>query len=76
MFIGVVAQKNISVDLYCLGIPGFRLGHAFSSRRRSDCTDQTLEGYISKDIYIVSYIQKSPKGYHFLERNMLGEIIS
>jgi hypothetical protein len=36
---------------------------------------QTPEGYISKDIYPLIYILKSPKkdiSYHFLEKDILG----
>jgi hypothetical protein len=36
---------------------------------------QTPEGYISKDIYPLIYIVKSPKkdiSYHFLEKDILG----
>jgi hypothetical protein len=36
---------------------------------------QTPEGYISKDIYHLIYILKSPKKdifYHFLEKDILG----
>jgi hypothetical protein len=53
---------HISINLELFVLVASRLG-------------QTPEGYISKDIYPLIYILKSPKkdiSYHFLEKDILG----